>query len=418
MAEPSSDATGDGRFLAWRRSRPFWAGLWTLLGGLLILAIPLSDIADFLQSGSSGVTTLLPGLVLLLCASFMWFSPANRTLAGVLAVLFAIASLVLSNLGGLVIGMLLGILGGAMAVSWTDQPRRERHQDPLALVLIAVSLSALVLSTQATPAALADDERLFLQDLLPQEIRDMLPPVDLPDDVPRDLVSDLPVIRDLPDLPKLPDLPRLPDLPLVPDLPDLRELPTPQLLEPTPSPTPTEASPSPTPSPGRVAARTATSDPGFVAPLRRSLLTIVDLDVVDFAYMGTVEYPTIEGTVTALEFEIGAIDAKTLEITMPTSDGHRFRLSHGEGTSVTGTDVILDCTSITLTIESLATPIPGVVIPLGTPVTFTSDNPNDPLLLTLMALPPQALTVSDVVIDLVTLSATNLSIPQPLGDVS
>lgn len=114
------------RFRRWRGTRPFWAGLWTLLAGLELALIPLSDIGQFFSAGQVAFTAALPGVVLVIAGAFMWFSPPNRTLAGLLAMVFAVASLVLSNLGGLLIGMMLGIVGGAMAVGWTDAPRRSR----------------------------------------------------------------------------------------------------------------------------------------------------------------------------------------------------------------------------------------------------------------------------------------------------
>lgn len=138
------------RFRAWRRTRPFWAGLWTLLAGLELALIPLSDLGRFISSGQVAFTAVLPGIVLAIAGLFMWFSPPNRTMAGLLAMVFAVASLVMSNLGGLLIGMLLGIVGGAMAVGWTDTPRAPRAKKhtpgdrgtvPVILVLVAALLT-------------------------------------------------------------------------------------------------------------------------------------------------------------------------------------------------------------------------------------------------------------------------------------
>ncbi|MDX3073574.1 DUF6114 domain-containing protein [Streptomyces sp. MI02-7b] len=106
------------RFRLWRRSRPFWAGFWTLLAGLEILSIPLAPLSLMIHEGIAGVSGLLMGVFLIVLGLTMWFAPHYRTFAGIATLVFSVASLVLSNFGGFLIGFLLGVAGGAMAVSW------------------------------------------------------------------------------------------------------------------------------------------------------------------------------------------------------------------------------------------------------------------------------------------------------------
>ncbi|MFF3562035.1 DUF6114 domain-containing protein [Streptomyces sp. NPDC002574] len=106
------------RFRHWRRSRPFWAGFWTLLAGLEILSIPLAPLSLMIHEGIAGVSGLLMGVFLVVLGLTMWFAPHYRTFAGIATLIFSVASLVLSNFGGFLIGFLLGVAGGAMAVSW------------------------------------------------------------------------------------------------------------------------------------------------------------------------------------------------------------------------------------------------------------------------------------------------------------
>ncbi|MFJ4988126.1 DUF6114 domain-containing protein [Streptomyces sp. NPDC088732] len=106
------------RFRFWRRSRPFWAGFWTLLAGLEILSIPLAPLSLMIHEGIAGVSGLLMGVFLIVLGLTMWFAPHYRTFAGIATLIFSVASLVLSNFGGFLIGFLLGVTGGAMAVSW------------------------------------------------------------------------------------------------------------------------------------------------------------------------------------------------------------------------------------------------------------------------------------------------------------
>ena len=55
-----------------------------------------------------------------------WFQPATSTYVGVLGIIVAIIALPTSNLGGFVIGSLLGIIGGAFTFAW--QPGEKKHR--------------------------------------------------------------------------------------------------------------------------------------------------------------------------------------------------------------------------------------------------------------------------------------------------
>ncbi|MFD9741117.1 DUF6114 domain-containing protein [Umezawaea sp. NPDC059074] len=141
------------RFRDWRRGRPFWAGLFVALSGLIILAPPYANLklGDLVISIKTlgGVSALLIGVLLLICAGALWVRPAFRFPAGVIAVLLSLIALVTTNLGGFLLGTILGLLGGALAVSWTDRPKRKAKRrkkvDPKATPLAALSLVGLVL---------------------------------------------------------------------------------------------------------------------------------------------------------------------------------------------------------------------------------------------------------------------------------
>ena len=106
-----------------RQSRPFWGGLFSILGGIEILLLPLSPVADMVLLGVAGISGALIGVLLVITGMFVWFSPPNRTLAGVLTLVFSLASFVVSNLGGLIVGMVLGLVGGALTLAWTPDKR-------------------------------------------------------------------------------------------------------------------------------------------------------------------------------------------------------------------------------------------------------------------------------------------------------
>ncbi|MFE9932801.1 DUF6114 domain-containing protein [Streptomyces sp. NPDC005533] len=106
------------RWQRWRRSRPFWGGLLAVVAGAWICVLPLAPLKIMLQQGVAGIPSVLMGVVMIVLGLTTWFAPAQRTLAGVLTTLIATAALVLSNLGGFLIGTLLGILGGGLMFAW------------------------------------------------------------------------------------------------------------------------------------------------------------------------------------------------------------------------------------------------------------------------------------------------------------
>ncbi|MEU8172817.1 DUF6114 domain-containing protein [Microbispora hainanensis] len=117
--------------MKWRRSRPFWGGLLVLAAGLELLSIPFATQALplVIQSGTVGATYLI-ALVLIILGLMVWLQPGQRAFLGVVAVLVSIASFVYANLGGFLIGMLLGLIGGALAVAWTPAETTEAGAAP------------------------------------------------------------------------------------------------------------------------------------------------------------------------------------------------------------------------------------------------------------------------------------------------
>ncbi|MEU7886284.1 DUF6114 domain-containing protein [Microbispora bryophytorum] len=118
--------------MKWRRSRPFWGGLLVLAAGLELLSIPFATQALplVIQSGTVGATYLI-ALVLIILGLMIWLQPGQRAFLGVVAVLVSIASFVYANLGGFLIGMLLGLVGGALAVAWAPAETTEAGAAPI-----------------------------------------------------------------------------------------------------------------------------------------------------------------------------------------------------------------------------------------------------------------------------------------------
>ncbi|MFH5209909.1 DUF6114 domain-containing protein [Antrihabitans spumae] len=114
-------------FRGFRRSRPFWGGLWMLIGGWLILRLSMVEFHIMFSAGLTGFGGWLAGGGLIVCGVAAWISPSQRFFAGLIGLLLAIVSFVISNLGGLFIGMVFGIIGSAMTLSWgPTKPRRSK----------------------------------------------------------------------------------------------------------------------------------------------------------------------------------------------------------------------------------------------------------------------------------------------------
>ncbi|MET9395741.1 DUF6114 domain-containing protein [Streptomyces sp. NPDC006624] len=110
------------RFRDWRGTRPFWAGLFTILGGVPIAYFPYATLKlgtmSLTMATTAGAGSLIIGLLLITLGLTMWFQHATRVFAGVASIILALVSLVVSNIGGFVIGFLMAMLGGALAISW------------------------------------------------------------------------------------------------------------------------------------------------------------------------------------------------------------------------------------------------------------------------------------------------------------
>ncbi|WP_267244469.1 DUF6114 domain-containing protein [Streptomyces sp. PR69] len=110
------------RFRNWRGTRPFWAGLFTLAGGLPIAYFPYANLhlgnLTLAMSTTGGAGSLIIGVLLFTLGLTMWFHSVVRVFAGVAAIVLALVSIPVSNLGGFFFGFLFSLLGGALSISW------------------------------------------------------------------------------------------------------------------------------------------------------------------------------------------------------------------------------------------------------------------------------------------------------------
>lgn len=136
----SSTRRGIGaRLRRYLGSRPTLGCVLLAFGGYFVLRPVVGSTFSFLAYlGVGGAQIYILGGGMVAAALVAFFQPAQRHFPALMAMAFSIASLPLANLGGWLIGMVLGILGSGMIFAWTPYSERqlahfeERRQRKLA----------------------------------------------------------------------------------------------------------------------------------------------------------------------------------------------------------------------------------------------------------------------------------------------
>ena len=112
--------------------RPVAAAVLQTAAGVTILAIILAvgslDGLAISFSATSTPMALFIGFGLIACGISTWVQPTTRILTGILGFAFSLVALPGANLGGFVIGTVLGVLGSAAALAWVPGERRIRKE--------------------------------------------------------------------------------------------------------------------------------------------------------------------------------------------------------------------------------------------------------------------------------------------------
>ncbi|MER5275565.1 DUF6114 domain-containing protein [Streptomyces sp. NPDC002809] len=123
-------------FRTWRGNRPFWAGLFTMLGGVPIAYFPYANMhlgnVTLAMSTTAGAGSLIIGVLLITLGLTMWFHHIVRVFAGVASILLALISIPVANIGGFLIGFLFAMIGGALSVSWVPGEPKAYEAGPAA----------------------------------------------------------------------------------------------------------------------------------------------------------------------------------------------------------------------------------------------------------------------------------------------
>ena len=131
-------------FRRWRANRPFWGGLLLALGGAEILLTEKASLKVVMHIGMQGVAGYLLPTVMVLCGLLVLFNPTQRLFYSLIGILTSLGTWLTSNLGGFLIGLLLGAVGSCLAFGWLpdQEPRRgvlRRRRDQARTAGSAVS---------------------------------------------------------------------------------------------------------------------------------------------------------------------------------------------------------------------------------------------------------------------------------------
>lgn len=119
---PAARPSG-GRWRHWRRGRPFTAGVLIALGGAEMLVTLRAPLGVLLHVGPQGLAAYLVPIILVLCGVLLIATPQQRVFYALVSLIMGLISWLTSNLGGFVVGMLLALVGGALAFAWTPDKR-------------------------------------------------------------------------------------------------------------------------------------------------------------------------------------------------------------------------------------------------------------------------------------------------------
>lgn len=116
------------RFSRWRTVRPFWGALLLVFGGFVAGYTPFVALQDFLlREGSAQIIGILGSffaIAMIMSGVGAMINPELSNLLGMVGVTFSILSTLVGNFGGLLIGTVTGIVGGALCIAWRRTDRR------------------------------------------------------------------------------------------------------------------------------------------------------------------------------------------------------------------------------------------------------------------------------------------------------
>ncbi|MEE1757943.1 DUF6114 domain-containing protein [Streptomyces sp. SP18BB07] len=117
-------------FREWRGHRPFAGGLLLALGGAEILLTMKAPLPVILKIGMQGLAGYLLPSLMIVCGLLIIFNPAQRLFYSILGIMLSLGTWLTSNIGGFVVGLLMGAVGSTLAFGWLpdQEPRQKRAE--------------------------------------------------------------------------------------------------------------------------------------------------------------------------------------------------------------------------------------------------------------------------------------------------
>ena len=115
-------------FREWRGHRPFAGGLLLALGGAEILVTMKAPLPVILKIGMQGLAGYLLPALMIVCGLLIVFNPSQRLFYSILGIILSLGTWLTSNIGGFVVGLLMGAVGSTLAFGWLpdQEPRQKR----------------------------------------------------------------------------------------------------------------------------------------------------------------------------------------------------------------------------------------------------------------------------------------------------
>ncbi len=100
----------------------FIGAIFILIGGILMAAVGALVAELFPVVGALLALGLVIGIIVLISAVMLYVNPEHKVAWGVITIVFSIISFFFNILGGFIVGMILGIVGGALGIAWKPSP--------------------------------------------------------------------------------------------------------------------------------------------------------------------------------------------------------------------------------------------------------------------------------------------------------
>ena len=391
-------------FRQWRRTRPFWGGLLLLLAAAELFASANLTLRDLqVHFGQEGYLSYVLPAVLLLCGVLTWTTPAQRLFYGVLGLLTALYSFLGLNLGGFGLGMLLGIVGGALTIAWgPPKAALSPQRKVLAITLVPLAVTAAVLAGGGRTAARADACPAGLPSRAATAGHHPATPAPgrkpaATASAPQPTAAGNPVVdgwnRLLDGVGKLLGIGgSATPSPTAPTAP-----PGHPTAPPTPSASPSSRQPTRADVPclgPRVLNKRAGARGVPLVTARGALLEGRSLEMYDSTYDGTVKLPTAAGPLRTLKFSMARSVTRPFSLTVPEPDGR---------TTVIRSDALTTEGHVTFYTPRFQGKLFGLI-----PVTFTPDSP-PPLTLPYLKFTDVRITLAFVSCDTLTADPLDLT---------